>query len=106
VVKSLTADVADRPMERIGMDVDRAAHQMEPDFKLSRIDGYILSRAVIGIVRAAVIEDAPFLYKPEFAHSLVRLLRSYRAAALKPAAASRRSAPAHPAKRQPARGRA
>jgi AcrR family transcriptional regulator len=82
VVKSLTADVAAMPMERIGADADRAAHQMEPDFKLSRINGYILSRAVIGIVRAAVIEDAPFLYKPEFAHGLVRLLRSYRAAAM------------------------
>lgn len=106
VVKSLTADVADMPMERIGLDSDRAAHQMEPDFKLSRIDGYILSRAVIGIVRAAVIEDAPFLYKPEFADGLVRLLRSYRAAAVKPAAVSRRNGSARLAKARSARVRA
>jgi AcrR family transcriptional regulator len=106
VVKSLTADVADMPMDRIGADADRAAHQMEPDFKLSRVDGYILSRAVIGIVRAAVIEDAPFLYKPEFADGLVRLLRSYRAAAVKPAVKSRRSGSARPARRKPARDRA
>jgi AcrR family transcriptional regulator len=105
VVKSLTADVADMPMERIGADADRAAHQMEPDFQLSRVDGYILSRAVIGIVRAAVIEDAPFLYKPEFADGLVTLLRSYRAAA-KRGAASRRSGSVRPATRRRGHGRA
>ncbi|HEY1709763.1 MAG TPA: helix-turn-helix domain-containing protein [Rhizomicrobium sp.] len=106
VVKSLTADVADMPMEKIGADVDRAAHQLEPDFKLSRIDGYILSRAVIGIVRAAVIEDAPFLYKPEFAQALVRLMRSYRDASVRPAAVSRRSGSVRPARSRSARDRA
>jgi AcrR family transcriptional regulator len=106
VVKSLTADVADMPMERIGADADRAAHQIEPDFQMSRVDGYILSRAVIGIVRAAVIEDAPFLYKPEFADALVTLLRSYRAAAAKRAAASRRSGSGRPVTRRRGRGRA
>lgn len=41
------------------------------------IDGFILSRAIGGAIRAAVLEDAPFLHEPEFEDALVRLAEGY-----------------------------
>jgi AcrR family transcriptional regulator len=101
VVKALTADVSRIPAERLGEDTDTAANILAPEFGLSRVDGYVLSRAVIGVVRAAVIEDSPLLRTPEFAGAMVRLMRTFRRAAR-----SRRSARVRPAKPRSVRGRA
>lgn len=43
----------------------------------SRLDNFILSRAVSGIVRAAVLEDYDKLYTPEFERALLRLISGY-----------------------------
>lgn len=41
------------------------------------IEGFVLSRAIGGAIRAAVLEDAPFLHEPEFEDALVRLAEAY-----------------------------
>jgi AcrR family transcriptional regulator len=46
---------------------------------LSRIEAYVLSRSVLGAMRAAVLEGADFLLDREFEDELVRLARAYRA---------------------------
>ena len=38
---------------------------------------YVLTRALMGAVRAAVMEQSPYLGKPEFEDELVRLVRNY-----------------------------
>jgi hypothetical protein len=44
----------------------------------SRIDAFVVTRAILGAVRAAVLEESPFLYKPAFEEALVRLVEGYR----------------------------
>lgn len=44
---------------------------------LSAVQQFVLSRAVHGAMRAAVLEDAPFLQSQEFEDELVRLGRAY-----------------------------
>ena len=88
VVRRLTADVSDLPPSAINSDLDATSRLLE--VKLKRVDAYILTRAVLGVVRSAVLEDAPFLHKPEFVDGLLRLTRAYRAA-LKHEATSRRA---------------
>jgi AcrR family transcriptional regulator len=39
---------------------------------------FIVDRAIIGVVRAAVFEDAPFLHAPAFEDALVRLAEGFR----------------------------
>lgn len=41
------------------------------------IEGFVLSRGIVGAIRAAVLEDAPFLHEPEFEDALVRLVDAY-----------------------------
>jgi AcrR family transcriptional regulator len=45
--------------------------------RLSPVQAFVLSRAVHGAMRAAVLEDASFLLSPEFEDELVRLGRGY-----------------------------
>lgn len=40
------------------------------------IDAFVVTRAVVGVVRAAVLEDSPLLAAPEFEDALVRLARA------------------------------
>jgi len=105
VVRTLTADITHVPPYLINQDLEQTSRLLEPELRLSRLDAYILTRAVLGVVRSAVLEDSPFLHKPEFLEALLRLTRSYRAA-LKPTARSRRSGSARPARSAPVRGRA
>jgi hypothetical protein len=44
------------------------------------IEAFVASRAMVGVVRAAVFEDAPFLHAPEFEDAVVRLMQSFRPA--------------------------
>ena len=46
---------------------------------LSRIEAFVLSRSVLGVMRAAVLEGADFLLEREFEDEIVRLARAYRA---------------------------
>lgn len=41
------------------------------------IHAFVLSRAIMGVVRAAVLESSPLLGKPELEEALVRLVRGY-----------------------------
>lgn len=43
----------------------------------SEIEDFIVGRAVIGVIRAAVFEDWPHLQTPEFEDALVRLARTF-----------------------------
>jgi AcrR family transcriptional regulator len=43
------------------------------------MDDFIVDRAIVGVVRAAVFEDAPFLHTAAFEEALVRLAQSCRA---------------------------
>ncbi len=86
VVRTLTDDVSGLPPQAINRDLDRTSSLLE--LRLSQLDAYVLTRAVLGVVRSAVLEDSPFLHKPEFVDALLRLTRSYRAA-LKTASKSR-----------------
>jgi AcrR family transcriptional regulator len=88
VVRTLTADVTHIPPDLINQELDQTSRLLHPELRLSRLDAYILTRAVLGVVRSAVLEDSPFLHKPEFLEALLRLTRSYQAA-LKPKAKSR-----------------
>jgi AcrR family transcriptional regulator len=42
------------------------------------IEAFVRTRALIGVVRAAVFEDAPFLHTPAFEDAVVRLLQTFR----------------------------
>ena len=42
------------------------------------MDDFIVDRAIVGVVRAAVFEDAPFLLDPAFEDAIVRLAIAYR----------------------------
>lgn len=41
------------------------------------VHAFVLSRAIMGVVRAAVLEDSPLLGTPELEEALVRLVRGY-----------------------------
>ncbi|HLZ73611.1 TetR/AcrR family transcriptional regulator [Phenylobacterium sp.] len=66
-------------------EVSRRFQASEPPFvdaagrPLSRIEAFVLSRSVLGAMRAAVLEGADFILDREFEDELVRLARAYRA---------------------------
>lgn len=41
------------------------------------VHAFVLSRAIMGVVRAAVLEDSPLLGTPDLEEALVRLVRGY-----------------------------
>lgn len=48
--------------------------------RLKEVNAFVVSRAVMGVVRAAVLERSPLLGTPELEDALVRLVAGYRAA--------------------------
>ena len=52
--------------------------------RLSREQQFVLSRALMGAIRAAVIEEAPFFKSRAFEDELVRLVLSYVGSVSKP----------------------
>jgi len=50
---------------------------------VKRVNAFVVSRAVMGVVRAAVLEGSPLLGTPELEEALVRLVRGYREASPK-----------------------
>lgn len=68
------------PPRKLGEEIE-AASALFPNWKAlgyRRVDAFVITRAVMGAVRAAVLEDSPFLYKPAFENALVRLVELYR----------------------------
>lgn len=68
------------PKDKLGREIDLTSYLLPAPETASRVDAFILTRAVIGIVRAAVLEDFPALYTKEFEDGLVRLVQGYRRA--------------------------
>jgi len=68
-----------------------AIHQPVADFvadhsfaRFDREQTFVLSRAVMGAIRAAVLEEQPFLKTRSFEDEIVRLVMAYRAAVIGP----------------------
>lgn len=95
------AAIQQQSAEEMGVEIERTTRLMPPYDGMSRLDAFVMTRAVTGIVRAAVLEGSDLLLKPEFEEALLTLTRAYRMAR-----ASRRSGSAGPAKAKPGRGRA
>ncbi len=76
VIAHLTAD----PPNEIAAQLDGTAALFAAKDRLgfSRLDAFVVTRAVMGVVRAAVLEDLGLLYKPAFEDALVRLVEGYR----------------------------
>lgn len=51
--------------------------------RVKRVNAFVVSRAVMGVVRAAVLEGSPLLGTQELEDALVRLVRGYREASPK-----------------------
>jgi AcrR family transcriptional regulator len=72
------AVIASEAATVLGAEIDRVAALLPPQ-GLSRLDAFVLTRAVVGVVRAAVLEVYPGLMQHAFENALVRLVRGYRA---------------------------
>lgn len=76
VIASLMAETP----KTLAANLDGTADLFPAKAKLgfSRTDAFVVTRAVMGVVRAAVLENSPALYKPAFEDALVRLVEGYR----------------------------
>ena len=59
-------------------EAERAPALLAPVDELSALETFVLSRAVMGVVRAAVLEAHPSLYEPEFEDALMTLVDGVR----------------------------
>lgn len=75
---ALKAVLECEPEQIIGGKTDRTSYHLPSPPPASRIDAFVLTRAITGIVRAAVLEDFSSLLKPEFEDALVRLVENFR----------------------------
>lgn len=66
--------------DALGREIDRTAYLLPAKRGMSRLDAFVLTRAVVGVVRAAVLEGYAGLTKPEFEDALMRLVSSYQRA--------------------------
>ena len=74
VVKAV---IAQETADALGREIDRAAYLLPREWGMSRLDAFVLTRAVVGVVRAAVLEGYSGLHKREFEDALMRLVRGY-----------------------------
>jgi AcrR family transcriptional regulator len=74
VVKAM---VSRKGAETMGRDIDRAAYLLPAGRGTSRVDAFVLSRAVVGTVRAAVLEGYGGLHTRAFEDALMRLVLGY-----------------------------
>jgi AcrR family transcriptional regulator len=65
----------------IGRRTDQTAYRLPAPATASRIDAFVLTRAVTSIIRAAVLEGFSGLNEPAFEEALIRLVTGFRAAA-------------------------
>lgn len=74
VVKAM---VARKGAETMGREIDRAAYLLPAGRGMSRVDAFVLSRTIVGTVRAAVLEGYGDLHTRAFEDALMRLVRGY-----------------------------
>jgi AcrR family transcriptional regulator len=72
------AAIAGEAARSLGAAIDRTAELLPRQRGYSRLDAFVTTRAVVGVVRAAVLEGYPGLLKPAFEEALLRLVRGYR----------------------------
>ena len=72
------AVVACETPKNLGRQIDATSYLLPHRQGASRLDAYILSRAVVGVVRAAVLEGYDKLHTRAFEDGLVRLIDGYR----------------------------
>ena len=75
VVKAVMAHV---DAGTLGREIDRTAFLLPVQRGFSRLDAFVMTRAVVGVVRAAVLEGYAGLTSPAFEDALMRLVRGYR----------------------------
>ncbi len=64
--------------EQMGKSADTTSYLLPAPKGATRTDTFILSRAVMGVVQAAVLEDYRGLYGKAFEDGIVRLIEGYR----------------------------
>lgn len=80
---ALTALMAAESAEGLGRETRATARLLPSRPDLLPLDAFVLTRAVVGAVRAAVLEDSPHLRDPGFEDALMRLIEGYWASARK-----------------------
>lgn len=78
---ALQASLAGHDAAAWRAEAERAPALLPPIDALSTLETFVLSRAVMGAVRAAVLEAHPSLYEPEFEDALMTLVDGVRAIA-------------------------
>lgn len=63
----------------LGAEIDRTSRTLPALPNASRLDAFILTRAVVGVVRAAVLEGYADLRTQKFEDALMRLVSAYEA---------------------------
>lgn len=64
----------------IGKNTDRISYRQSAPASANRVDAFVLTRAVTGVVKAAVLEGFAGLYQAEFEDAVVRLVQGFRTA--------------------------
>lgn len=77
---AVKAVIAHEAAETLGREIDRAAYLLPARRGMSRVDAFVVTRAVVGVVRAAVLEGYGGLNTPGFEDALMRLVRGYQMA--------------------------
>lgn len=82
------AAMAEESAHALGAETDRTRSLLPPIPGLGGLEAYALSRAIIGAIRAAVLEGHPALYTQAFEDALMTLVDGARAAAAARSAAA------------------
>lgn len=77
---ALMALIAAESAQGLARETRTTAAVLPSRSDLSPLDAFVLTRAVVGAVRAAVLEDSPHLHDPRFEDALMRLIEGYRPA--------------------------
>ncbi len=72
----LTAILRDPPTPGMADEVDAGVAPFVREGERP-VHAFVISRAVMGVIRAAVLEDSPLLGTPDLEEALVRLVRGY-----------------------------
>lgn len=72
------ASIAGELASAHGAAIDRTANLLPVQKGYSRLDAFVMTRAVVGVVRAAVLEGYEGLTSSAFEEALMRLVRGYR----------------------------
>jgi AcrR family transcriptional regulator len=72
----LTAILRDPPTPGMADEVDAGVAPLVREGERP-VHAFVISRAVMGVIRAAVLEDSPLLGTPDLEEALVRLVRGY-----------------------------